>query len=335
MAQHRTGHLPRGPRAPLYEDITNRIISELEAGQLPWVQPWGTARAPIGLPFNAVSERRYSGINILTLWNAVIARGFTGHGFLTFRQAATLGGSVRRGEYGTAVIYSHRVGKGEPNGRLDSGDAGGESKGGFPFLKQFTVFSVDQCEGLPGRFHIPAEPIPDGLILPEAEQLIAATGADVRIGGVSAYYSPRHDFVAVPRPDEFFESINWHRTAFHELGHWSGHSTRLDRDQTGSFGSKSYGHEELIAEMTGAFVCAALGIAPTVRHADYIGSWLEIIREDQRAILRAASAASKAADYLLAHRRGAKSGDMARRGVRGDESTTGSDSACVKGRAAA
>ena len=308
MAHHRSADDRRGPRTPLYEEITTRIILELEAGRVPWVQPWGMTRAAIGLPFNAASERRYSGINILTLWNAVIARGFTGHGFLTFRQAAALGGSVRRGEYGTAIVYSHRVGKAEPDGRAGSGDRRGESKGGFSFLKQFTVFSVDQCEGLPERLYVPPPLVPDGLILPEAEKLIAATGADFRIGGVSAYYSPRHDFVAVPRPDDFFEPINWHRTAFHELGHWTGHETRLDRDQTGSFGSKPYGHEELIAEMTGAFVCAALGIAPTVRHADYIGSWLEIIREDQRAILRAASAASKAADYLLAYRARATDG---------------------------
>lgn len=315
MAHQRTARDQRGPRAPLYEDITARIISELEAGRLPWVQPWGSARAAIGLPFNAASERRYSGINILTLWHAVIARGFTGHGFLTFRQAVALGGSVRRGEHGTSIVYSHRVGNGEQSSRTDSGDAGSERRGGFSFLKQFTVFSVDQCEGLPDRLLVPAEPVPDGLIVPEAEKLIAATGADFRIGGVSAYYSPRHDFVAVPRPDDFFEPINWHRTAFHELGHWVGHSSRLDRDQSGTFGSKPYGHEELIAEMTGAFVCAALGITPTVRHADYIGSWLEIIREDQRAILRAASAASKAADYLLAYRTSAEVEDG---GVEGD-----------------
>jgi antirestriction protein ArdC len=229
----------------------------------------------------------------------VQVRGFSGHGFLTFRQAAAMGGSVRRGERGTAVVYSHRVGE---KGRQTSPQIENESRGGFSFLKQFTVFSVDQCDGLPEALTVPAPPIPEGLILPEAEQLIAATGADVRIGGASAYYSPRHDFVAVPRPDDFYEPINWHRTAFHELGHWTGHGSRLARDQKGSFGSKLYGQEELVAEMAGAFVCAALGIAPTVRHADYIGSWLEIIREDHRAILRAASAASKAADFLLAFR---------------------------------
>lgn len=288
------------PRAPLYEEITARIISELEAGRLPWVQPWGTACTAVGLPFNAVSDRRYSGINILTLWHAVIARGFQGHGFLTFRQAAALGGSVRRGEHGIRVVYSRRVGQGEQALRADGGGRGGAPKGGFSFLKQFTVFSVDQCDGLPERFHALAEPIPEGLIRPAAERMIAATGADFRIGGVSAYYSPSHDFVAVPRPDDFYEPINWHRTAFHELGHWTGHGSRLARDQTGAFGSKPYGQEELVAEMAGAFVCAALGIVPTVRHADYIGSWLGIIREDHRAILRASSAASKAAEFILA-----------------------------------
>lgn len=299
MTPHDKPQRQGGARATLYDDITSRIMAQLEAGRLPWVQPWDAGQAAVGLPYNVVSDRRYSGINILTLWHAVVVRGFRGHGFLTFRQAAQLGGVVRRGERGIGVVYTRRAGT-DASEPQPSGKA--ERKGGFSFLKQFTVFSVDQCDGLPDKYHVPAPPIPAGLILPQAEALIAATCADFRIGGASAYYSPRHDFVAVPRPDDFYEPVNWHRTAFHELGHWTGHDSRLARDQTGSFGSKPYGHEELIAEMAGAFVCAALGIAPSVRHADYIGSWLEIIREDHRAILRAASAASKAADYLLAFR---------------------------------
>jgi antirestriction protein ArdC len=126
--------------------------------------------------------------------------------------------------------------------------------------------------------------------------LIAATGADFRIGGARAYYNTAGDFVQVPPRAAYFEPINWHRTAFHELGHWTGQVSRLNRDHSGSFGSKSYAREELVAEMAGAFVCASLGIVPTVRHADYIGSWLEVLREDNRAVVRAASAASKAAD---------------------------------------
>lgn len=300
MAHHACNRRPDNGRPNLYQQITDRIIADLEEGRVPWVQPWGSANASIGMPYNAVSERRYSGINILTLWNAIVARGFTTHAFLTFRQAIALGGSVRRGERGTGIIYTRRYSPREEQQRAEV--EARTPRHGIPFLKFFTVFSVDQCDGLPPDVTAPPPPVPEGLILPQANALIAATGADFRVGGPSAFFSPSHDYVQVPRPDAFHQPINWHRTAFHELTHWAGHASRLGRDQTGAFGSVAYGKEELIAEMGGAFVCAALGITPTVRHADYIGSWLEIIREDSRAILRAASAASKAADYLLASR---------------------------------
>ncbi len=274
-------------RINLYQQITDRIIADLEAGRVPWVQPWGTASAGIGMPHNAVSSRRYSGINVLTLWHAVVSRGFSNHAFLTFRQAAALGGSVRRGERGVGIIYTRRFVPSSERRRADTD--GTATSGGIPFLKHFTVFSVDQCAGLPEHICLPPPPIPDGLILPHAEELITATGADFRIGGPSAFYSPSHDYVAVPRPDDFHEPINWHRTAFHELGHWTGHATRLGRDQTGSFGSKDYGREELVAEMAGAFICAALGIVPSVRHADYIGSWMKLWRGEHNFINREVS----------------------------------------------
>ncbi len=299
MAHTRT-HRSARPRTNLYEPITNRIIAELEAGRVPWVHPWESTGVGIGMPYNAVSDRRYSGINVLTLWDAIVSRGLASHAFLTFRQAIALGGNVRRGEQGIGVIYTRRFIPREERRRADM--EGREPSGSIPFLKWFAVFSVEQCEGLPEHIGEPPPPIPEGLILPHAEALIDATGADFRIGGPSAFYSPVHDYVQVPRPDAFHDPVNWHRTAFHELGHWVGGAARLNRDQSGAFGSVAYGKEELCAELTASFVCAALGITPTVRHADYIGSWLEIIREDDRAILRAASAASKAADYLLAFR---------------------------------
>jgi antirestriction protein ArdC len=137
------------------------------------------------------------------------------------------------------------------------------------------------------------------MIEPRVEALIKATGIDFRIGGSRAFYVPAHDYVQVPPPQAYFEPINWHRTALHEIGHASGAPHRLNRDLSGSFGSKKYAFEELVAEMTAAFCCASLGIVPTVRHADYIGSWAEVLGEDNRAIVRAASQASKAADYIL------------------------------------
>jgi antirestriction protein ArdC len=292
---------PGGDRTTLYQEITDKIIAELEAGRVPWVQPWSSAQAPLDMPHNAASRHRYSGINIVILWDAVVRRGFTTNAFLTFRQALGLGGCVRKGEHGVTVVYAHRFTPGEERRRADAED---RKPGSIPFLKRFTVFSTDQCEGLPPDVALPSPPVPEGLILPEVQALIAASGADFRIGGDQAFYSPSHDYVQVPRPDAYYEPVNWHRTALHEMTHWVGGASRLNRDQSGRFGSVEYGREELVAEMGAAFVCATLGIAPTVRHADYLGSWLAIIREDNRAIVRAASAASKAADYLLAFRGG-------------------------------
>jgi len=285
-------------RASLYTEITDKIIAELEAGRVPWVQPWGTAavKAPLAMPRNATTQRRYSGINVLILWGAVIERGFTGQSWLTFRQALGLGGHVRKGERGTTVVYADRF---TPEDERRRAAETGEEPGAIPFLKRFTVFNADQCDGLPEEIAASIVPPPPGQIEPHAEALIAATGADFRIGGARAYYNVTSDFVQVPPPGAYFEPINWHRTAFHELGHWTGAPSRLKRDHSGSFGSKSYAREELVAEMAGAFVCASLGIVPTVRHADYIGSWLEMLREDDRAVVRAASAASKASDFLL------------------------------------
>jgi antirestriction protein ArdC len=286
-------------RPGLYQEITDKIIAELEAGRVPWVQPWRTAAAgaPLAMPKNASTDRRYSGINVLILWGAVIERGFTGQSWVTFRQALALGGNVRKGERGTTVVYADRF---VPDDERRRAVETGEDERTIPFLKRFTVFNTDQCDGLPDDVANAVLPPPPDVIEPEARTLIAATGADFRIGGTRAFYSPSGDFVQVPPPQAYFEPINWHRTAFHEIGHWTGHPSRLNRDHSDSFGSTSYAREELVAEMAGAFVCASLGIVPTVRHADYIGSWLEVLREDDRAIVRAASAASKASDFILA-----------------------------------
>ncbi|MEO3434476.1 zincin-like metallopeptidase domain-containing protein [Inquilinus sp. CAU 1745] len=290
-------------RTNLYDEITSNIIAELESGRLPWVQPWGfcSVSAPLAMPKNAATGRTYSGINILILWGAVVARGFSCQSWLTFRQALSLGGNVRKGERGTTVVYADRF---VPDDERRRARETGEEAQAIPFLKRFTVFSTDQCEGLPGELVTAPPPVREGLILPEVEALIRASGADLRLGGERAFYAPALDYIQVPRPEAYFEPINWHRTALHELGHWSGHASRLARDLSGGFGSGKYAREELVAEMCAAFCCATLGITPTVRHADYIGSWLEVLREDSKVIVRAASAASKAADYLLAFRPG-------------------------------
>ena len=279
----------------LYQEVTDRIIAELEQGRVPWVQPWGRAKAGLGLPRNGASNRTYSGINILILWGAVIARGYPSQHWLTFRQALDLGGNVRKGEHGVTVCYADRF---IPKGEIERAAKEGSDPEAVPFLKRFTVFNLAQCEGL-SRVEI-AEPLPERQIIPRAETLIAATGADFRIGGDRAFFAPEPDYIQVPPQPAFHEQINYYRTCFHELGHWTGHPSRLARDLPSRFGSHPYAREELVAEMASAFVCASLSIVPTVRHTDYLANWLDVLREDNRAIFRAASLASKAADFILA-----------------------------------
>lgn len=289
----------RNVKPSLYQEVTDKIVAELEQGRVPWVQPWGRAKAGLGLPRNAVTGRRYSGVNILILWGAVIERDFACQSWLTFRQALDLGGNVRKGERGTTVCHADRF---VPKTEIERAAEVGDEPEAVPFLKRFTVFNVAQCDGLPNRLFAEAPVLPERETIPHAEALIAATKADFRIGGERAFYLPGTDTIQVPPQPAFFAQIDYYRTCFHELGHWTGHVSRLGRDLSGGFGSKSYAREELVAEMASAFVCATLGIIPTVRHADYLGSWLDVLREDNRAIFRAASAASKAADYVLAFR---------------------------------
>ncbi len=317
------------PRSALYQEVTNRIIAELEAGRFPWVQPWGAAACAPGLPRNADTHRPYSGINILILWGETIAKGFPSQGWLTFNQARQAGGNVRKGEKGTTIFYAARFTPKMPAGRtgntigasgkassgttkaakIASNAASGEPVGNssnsdpdrsIPFLKCFTVFNVAQISGLPARCLVDLPTPPPREIIPAAENLIEVSAADFRIGGNRAFYAPVEDFVAVPPQPAFHHQIDYYRTALHELAHWTGHRTRLDRDQSGRFGSPKYAREELSAELASAYLCAALGIVPTVRHADYLGSWLDVLRTDAKAIFKAASDASKAADYLLA-----------------------------------
>src|SRR5579863_6207478 len=161
-------------RANLYQEITDKIVAELEAGRVPWVQPWGrtAATAPLGMPKNAATGRCYSGINVIILWSAVIERGFSGQTWLTFRQALGLGGHVRKGERGTTVVYADRF---TPDEERRRAERDGDEPFVIPFLKRFTVFSTDQCENLPEALTTAPLPVPEGLVLPQVEALIAAT----------------------------------------------------------------------------------------------------------------------------------------------------------------
>ena len=298
----RQGGGDAAPRGSLYDEVTAKIIAQLEAGCFPWAQPWSSAAAVPGLPRNAVTGRAYSGVNVLILWGAVIEGCYPSQDWLTFRQALAAGGCVRKGERGHTIFYADRF---TPESEREKVEAGGEAVRSIPFLKRFVVFNAAQCEGLPQRLTADPTPLPEREQHAAAEELIAASGADFRIGGARAFYDVGGDFVQVPPQPAFAQQIDYYRTALHELGgHWTGHRSRLNRDLSGAFGSAVYAREELCAELASAFLCAALGIVPTVRHADYLGNWLAVLRADNRAIFKAASQASKAADYLLAFSQG-------------------------------
>jgi antirestriction protein ArdC len=203
-------------RTNFYEDITRKIIAELEAGCVPWVQPWGKAKAPFAMPRNAATHRPYGGINILILLGAAVERGFSGQSWLTFRQALSLGGCVHKGERGTTVVYADRF---VPVDEIKRASTTGNEAKAVPFLRRFTVFNIDQCDGLSVDVAsiMPSPP----MVEPQVEALIHATGIDVRIGGDRAYYCPPEDYVQIPPPASYFEPINWHRTALHELAHYA------------------------------------------------------------------------------------------------------------------
>ena len=190
MSRHAARARSGSSRTSLYDEITTKIIAELEAGRVPCVQPWGTAaaKAPLAMPKNAATGRFYSGINVLILWGSVIEHGFPVQGWLTFRQALSLGGNVRKGEHGTTVVYADRF---IPDDEKKRARETGEEAQAIPFLKRFTVFNLAQCEGLSEDLVVTTQPPEPGLIEPKVEALIKATGIDFRIGGNRPSTCPR------------------------------------------------------------------------------------------------------------------------------------------------
>lgn len=277
----------------VYQNVTNTIIAQLESGGLPpWVKPWREIGHSAD-PHNAVSKRPYSGVNTLLLWIAQSANGWPTAGFLTFKQAKEAGGMVRKGEKGNFIVFV------KPMKVTDKLEDGSEEERSVTLMRSYYVFNVAQCDGLPERLTNPrklAEPISD----PAFDAWVKATGATVQIGGSRACYSPSHDWIQFPMRAAFKSPGHYAATMLHELGHWTGHKSRLDRElHKGRFGNPEYAAEELVAELTSAFLCAELGIdGEGQQHATYLASWLKALKDDKRFIFAAASAAQKAANFL-------------------------------------
>jgi antirestriction protein ArdC len=273
-----------------YERITASILKALD-GDLPaWRRPWRTLRneGAATMPANAVTGRTYRGINVFILW----ARHDADMRYLTFNQARQLGGSVKKGEKGTQVVFW------QPTKYKATDAVTGEEKNRNGLLmKVYTVFNVAQCENLklPKR-----EPV-DTTTPAQMADVFAKVGARVEHGGDRAYYAPGPDFIGMPLAAAFTDTDAYAATALHELTHWTGHNDRLARDFTGRFGTQAYAAEELVAELGAAFLCGALGINNQLEHhASYIANWRTLLKDDPRAVITAASKAQAAADLLLA-----------------------------------
>ncbi len=281
----------------LYSRVTNAIIADLENGVRPWIKPWSAEHLAgrITRPLRSTGEP-YSGINVVLLWAEAVACGYTAPIWITFRQALALGGHVRKGEKGSTVVYANRI------VRTEAGDDGQDVERQIPFLKAYTVFNVEQVEGLPSHFYATAEPQLDpAQRIAHADAFFAATGADIRHGGNQAYYALQPDYVQTPPFECFADPESYYATLAHECTHWTRHPTRLDRDfGRKRWGDDGYAREELVAELGAAFLCADLGLELTPRadHASYIASWLEVLKDDRRFIFTAAAHAQRAADYL-------------------------------------
>ena len=282
-------------KADVYTRVTDKIIANLEAGTRPWMKPWEAASAAV-FPLRG-NGQPYRGVNVLLLWAEAVERGYRASTWMTYKQAAELGAHVRKGEKGAMVVYADTIHRTETN------DKGEDVERAFGFMKAYTVFNVEQIEGLDGNFYPVDATDDEGQaidLIEHAESFFTRTGATIRHGGSSAFYAPGPDVIQLPPVQTFRDVESYTATKAHELIHWTGHQDRMAREFGKRYGDRAYAFEELVAEMGAAFLCADLSITPELRgdHADYLASWLEVLKEDKRAIFAAASHAQKAMDFL-------------------------------------
>lgn len=277
----------------LYTSVTNLIVTALESGDLPpWRRPWSGGGAFLPIRHNSVP---YRGVNVLILWIEAASKGFDSPHWITFKQALEYGGSVRKGEKSTAILWC------EPRTKTETADDGTEAESRYWISKTYRVFNAQQCDGLPESYTAkPAHALDPSQRIEHADTFIKNAAADIRHGGGGAFYRPSEDFINLPPFESFTTPEDYAATALHELAHWTGHASRLDRDLKRHGNRQEYAREEITAELASVFTCAALGITPQEmgQHAAYIAFWIEALKADPRYLFSAASKAQAAADYL-------------------------------------
>lgn len=282
----------------IYAEVTRQVIAMLDQGVVPWRSPI-LGQSSAGHPRNHHTGKPYRGINVFLLAFAAWTAGYASSHWLTFNQAKQVGASVRKGEKSSLVVFwkQHETTDRETGEEVT-----------IPVLRHYRVFNVEQCEGIEAPDKTTSETKTFEPI--EAAQAIVngyAGGPALLHGGNQAYYRPSDDTVQLPEPNRFVSSEEYYSTLFHELGHSTGHATRLDRKldtDSKPFGTSEYAREELVAEMAAAFLCSDARIAPSVieNQAAYIQGWLGALQDDKRLVITAAGAAQRAADWIRGER---------------------------------
>lgn len=273
----------------LYQSITDQIVAQLEQGSAPWIKPW---HVDASADRNLVTHKPYRGINRLLLGMSSMAAGYSSPEWATFPQWKAAGGNVRKGEKATHIVFF------KPCERQTVSETGETERESYAVMKGYCVFNAAQVDGY--AMPQPVSPVTEFETHARAESTMTKTGAVIRHGGDAAFYAPGVDAVQMPNKSAFLSPANYYAVAFHELTHWTGAKHRLDRTFGDRFGDPKYAFEELVAEMGAAFMCADHGIQGELRHAAYIASWINALRDNERAIFKASALAQKAADYLLA-----------------------------------
>lgn len=285
----------------IYDTITTRIVTAIEAGADKWIMPWHRQGAGNSMPVNASTGNGYQGANVLVLWSEQQAHGYTGATWATYKQWQALGAQVRKGERGTACIKWKEI-----EDKRRTADADQEGARRTLIGLGFSLFNADQVDGWSAA--VPQPDMTDKVQrLAHADQVIAASGAKISHAGARAFYRHSTDEVVLPETWRFIDTKTssategYYGTLLHELTHWTSHKSRCDRQLGKRFGDEAYAAEELVAELGAAFLCARLGIEnePRPDHASYLASWLKVLKNDNRAIFTAASQAQKACDFLL------------------------------------
>jgi antirestriction protein ArdC len=297
----------------IYQTVTDTIIELLEQHKQDWDRPWITFGQSGDMAHNATTNINYRGINQFLLSFVLVAKGYLQNSWLTFHQVDTLGGRVLKGEKASPIAFfnyryinqNKKYIKPETVKKMSAAEYQSRGIKKIPILKHHWVFNVAQTDGLDQKFYdIPEskEPLEPMEKDDRAEELIASTGAMIEvIKGNRAYYDRSADKIRLPLREQFRgEAEPFYATALHELGHWTGAEHRLNRTFGSSFGDADYAKEELVAELTSAFCCATLGFSKTINsNAAYIDNWLGVLKQDKRAVMRAATQAQKAADYIF------------------------------------